>query len=491
MVPDPPQTLVDWIATVVDAQPDRPALVADGVVWTYESLWQRAAGIARNLLRKDEFPPGACVAIAGANEPMYLAAYLGIMRAGGTAVPLNPMLDVPAMAAQLELVDAFAVLHGELDENTRDGLAELLPTWPLGDLALPDGARLPHLSPNTAACILLTSGSTGEPKGVVHSQGTMLHAALQLGSTLPFRSDDLGVAFLPFHASIPEQVLPTLCTGGALEVIPRFDVDRVADACRRATWFDAVPTIMARLIDQAPADALSRLRWVLFASEPMPTELLKRWWSTLPTVETHQFYGMTELLPISAAPDWMLRDDPDTVGVPFPTSRLCTVDGAEGEIICRSPARMLQYHRAPQATADIVTEDGAIRTGDLGRIDERGRVFLTGRLKDLIITGGFNVAPAEIEAATCRHPRVAAAAAVGIPDTRWGETPIILVVPTAGDRLTADEVLQHCQRELAGFKRPSGAAVLDSLPATGIGKTDKTALRTCILKGDVPVVRTT
>jgi acyl-CoA synthetase (AMP-forming)/AMP-acid ligase II len=130
-----------------------------------------------------------------------------------------------------------------------------------------------------------------------------------------------------------------------------------------------------------------------------------------------------------------------------------------------------------------------MRTGDLGRIDERGRVFLTGRLKDLIITGGLNVAPAEIEAVACRHPGVAAAAVVGIPDPRWGETPVVVAVPAPGNGLTAGDVLAHCRGELASFKRPSGAGLIDVLPVTGIGKSAKAVIRRRILDGEIELVR--
>lgn len=492
-----PQTLVAWVAAVARARAGVTAILADEGEWTYREFWERSRGIAHHLVHDRALNPGDRVAIAGTNEPAYLAAYFGILRAGCVVVPLNVMLDVPAMREQLDLVEASAAIVGNVDDEVRDGLAAALPILDLRSLPCHGAGYLPNLSPSSLACILLTSGSTGKPKAVVHTQGTLLHAALQMATALPYGPADRMLAFLPFYTAIGEQVLPTLCTGGSLRLLPRFDAERVALAARDCTAFDAVPTVMARLLDQAPLESLARLRWVLFASEPMPVGLLRRWWDALPNVETHQFYGMTEVLPITFAGDRLLRQEPATVGVPFPTSLVASIDpsGAElagdgaGELTCRSPARMIGYHDDEQATAEAGTDDGAMRTGDLGRIDEQGRVFITGRLKDLIISGGINIAPAEIEAAACRHPGVSAAAVVGIPDQRWGETPVVVAVAARGNGIEAGELLAHCRRELTSFKRPSAAALVDSLPSIGIGKSDKVLIRQRILDGEIELVR--
>jgi acyl-CoA synthetase (AMP-forming)/AMP-acid ligase II len=398
------------------------------------------------------------------------------------------------MREQVEHVGAVGAIAGDVDAATRDGLAQARPVWRLRDLdpAVGTGA-LPALGAGAAATILLTSGSTGRPKGVVHTQGSLLHMALQLACALPFGPEERSIAFLPFFAAA-EQVLPVLCTGGSLDVLPGFDPERIASAARHATTFDAVPTVMARLLDQAPLGDLAGLRWVSFASEPMPASLLRRWWDALPGVSTYQFYGMTELIPIAVAGDRLQREEPATVGVPFPTARLSAIGGAgpagrDGELVCHSPAQMRGYHGDEAATAAATTADGAIRTGDLGLIDQRGRVFLTGRLKDLIISGGLNVAPAEIEAVACEHPGILTAVVVGIPDERWGETPVVVAVPAREGGVAARDVLHHCRRALTSFKRPSAAALVDVLPATGIGKSAKAVVRQQILDGEIELVR--
>jgi acyl-CoA synthetase (AMP-forming)/AMP-acid ligase II len=457
-------TVVGWLEAVVRAHGSRPALLSDGRVWTYRELWARAEAVSRGLLADAAFAPGASVGLIGRNSPDYIAAYIGILRAGGVAAPLNERLSPAEIAEQLTLVGAALVLA---DQD-------------IGDRASDRATRLPELSPDGAACILLTSGSTGRPKGVVHSHATLLHAATQLAQVFPFGPGEQSIAFLPFYASIPEQVLPALLSGATLDVIDRFDPDRIAAACRSGgTCFDAVPTIMARLLDHADHDALRRLRWVSFASEPMPVALLERWWDALPEVRTHNFYGMTECLPITHAGPDLLKRRPDSVGFPYPTSEVTIEDG---EVICSTPARMVGYLGEATAT-------GGMRTGDLGMLAEDGSLVLTGRLKDLIITGGYNVAPAEIEAVACRHPSVASAVVVGMPDPEWGETPVLVAVPLPGADLAPNELLAYCRSELTGFKRPSAAGLVPSLPMTGIGKSAKGVVRQRILKGEIALVR--
>jgi fatty-acyl-CoA synthase len=492
-----PETVVDWLARVVEGHGHRPSLIAGDRSWTYDELWRRAGDVAHWLLAEPAFAGQPRVGLIGRNSPEYVAAYLGVLRAAGTVTPLNERLHATEIGDQLEIVSACGLIDADPEVDWSDLLGADQPVWPVEAVRTRRADGFPAPSADASACILLTSGSTGRPKGVVHTHRALLHSALRLAGALPFGPAERVAAFLPFFASMPEQGLPTLLSGGALEVIDRFDPERIAQACRRATCFDAVPTIMARLLDEADHDALRRLSWVSFASEPMPVALLERWWETLPGVATHQIYGMTECLPITYAGPAHLRAKPRSVGLPYPTSEVAVIGaqgeplprGVPGEVTCRTPARMLGYLGDPEATDAVTTESGAIRTGDLGQLDEDGALFLTGRLKDLIISGGLNVAPAEVEAAVCRHPAVANAVVVGIPDARWGETPVVVAVPMPGSPLRPDDLLTFCRTELSGFKRPSGAALVERLPLTGIGKSAKNVVRERILSGEITLVR--
>lgn len=285
--------------------------------------------------------------------------------------------------------------------------------------------------------------------------------------------------------------------GGAVDVLPRYDPEAVSRASGRGTTSDAVPTVIARLLESADHAALKRLCWIMFASEPMPAAVLERWWECVPGAKTYQFYGMTELLTVTQASHDVLVQEPRAVGVPFPSSAVRVVGqdgmeqplGEEGEILCRSPAVMQEYFRDERATASALTEDGAMRTGDLGMFDDSGRLHLTGRLKDIIISGGCAIAPGEIEAVACSHPAVAEAMVVLIPDSRWGETPVVVAAPRSGSRLTAGELLGHCRGRLARFKCPSAAAVTHELPTTGIGKAKKVPIREAIQRGELELER--
>jgi acyl-CoA synthetase (AMP-forming)/AMP-acid ligase II len=495
----PPEGLAGWLAAIVHGQPERPALFTDEQTWSYRQLWARSESVAQALLRDPAFRSGCRVGLVGRNSAEYLAVFLGVIRAGAVVVPLNDRLAPHELAGQLEFVEAIGCVVGDVGAGIREGLNGTVPLWTAAELDSVALRSLPLTDPTADAIVLVTSGSTGAPKGVRHSQATLLHAATQLAIGFPISRDDVSIASLPFFASIPEQVLPTLVSGGALDVLSRFDIDAICDACGRATWFDSVPTIMARLLDEGDHDKLNRLRWVAFASEPMPPSLLQRWWDALPAVETHQFYGMTEVLPITHASHRSTGDDAATVGFPFPTSAVTlytdtgdpAMPGEQGEIACQSPAGMLGYLNDDVATLAAIHPSGAIRTGDLGVFDDSGRLYLTGRKKDIIISGGLNIAPVEIEAIACTHPRVAMAAAVGIPDDRWGETPIIIAVLKSGNSLTPAELLTHCRSQLTGFKRPSGAAIVQSFPVTGIGKSAKPLLRDAIIRGELSVVRAT
>lgn len=483
-----------WIEAVVRAQPARPAILEGSRVCSYAELWDLSGRVARGLRRQAAFRPGANVGLLGPNSLEFVVSFLAVLRAGGVVVPLNDRLPAEELGQQLDFVDAVGcVALGD----RKPAISGTAPVWLIEDLSASTGSSSSACEADSRAIVLLTSGSTGSPKGVVHSHATFFLAALQVAMALPFSRDDVSLAFLPFFASIPEQIAPALLTGGAVNVLPGFDPERVAEESRRATCFDAVPTILSRLLTAGDVESLRRLRWISFASEPMPPSLLERWQDELPDVRTHQFYGMTEMLTISHAAPGLLARDRSTVGSPFPLSRVEVVGtdlsplpvGEEGEVTCLNPARMTGYLNDPEASRAALTADGAMRTGDLGCFDEDGNLHLTGRLKDLIISGGMNVAPAEIEAVASRHPEVAGVAVVGIPDQRWGETPVVVAVAARDGGLTAEALLRHCRGLLIGFKRPSAAAIVDALPQTGIGKSAKGRLRDAILAGELEIVR--
>ncbi len=491
------ETLVAALERSVLADPRRLCLRDGEDTWTYADLWRHSGAIAGSLVGRLGLAAGSRIGILGKNDAAYLAAYFGILRAGCVAVPLNQFLLPAELVAQLGLVEASACLVGDMEGPATDAVSRALPTASIAELlATDDERRLTAFDPAAAATVLLTSGTTGTPKGAVQTHATMRFAAGELERALPFEHDDVMLCFLPFFASIPEQILPSLFAGVTLEVLPRFDLERVEEACSRATTLDAVPTLLARLLDGVDHARLAHLRWLYFASEPMPPALLRRWWEALPHVRTYEFYGMTEMLTITFATPQVLRGAPESVGRPFPGSRVAVVDGdgrplpagESGEVVCASPARMRGYLPEGIDPRTWSLPDGSMRTGDLGRFDEAGNLLLTGRLKDLIISGGMNIAPVEIEVVAVAHPDVTSAAVVGVPDERWGETPVVLAVRRPGSSLAAADLLAWCRDRLAPYKRPRAAAIVDGFPMTGIGKVSKATLRDDVLSGRLEVV---
>ncbi len=486
-------TLVGWLETVVRAQSKRPAIYDQGTCWSYRRLWDAAGAVSRGLLESG-LERGDAVTLVGSNSAAYLASYIGVMRAGGMLVPLNPRNGATELIDATGMVAARHRLAADADPGLASELgARDVSPW----IAAGAGAyRAEPLEENAPALCVLTSGSTGKPKGVVHSQGSLLHAALQVLAALPIAPDDVSLAFLPFFASAPEHAMPVLLGGGALQLLRRFDVEEVCAACDHATCFDSVPTVVGRLLDRGSHDQLRKLRWMSFASEPMPRAVFERWRDEI-GVPAHQFYGLTELLPITHAGPELMDKHQGTVGMAYPSTAISIVGtdlrplpvGAEGEVVARSPARMVGYLDDPQQTDEAATPEGALRTGDLGRLDEGGRLYLTGRLKDLIISGGLNISPAEIEAAAFRHHAVAAAAAVGVPDETWGETPVLVAVPAKGQTLDGEELLRHCDAELSSYKRPAAVAVIPDMPVIGIGKSAKSVLKAQLLQGELELVR--
>jgi fatty-acyl-CoA synthase len=491
------ESLTAALEKVVAVAPDRACIREGEALWTYADLWQRSRALAAALLGPLDLRPGSRVGILGHNDAAYLAAYFGILRAGCVAVPLNQFLLADELIAQLGLVDAAACLVGTVDDEVVEAVSRALPTFPIGELLDGDGGPLPAIEAGADATILLTSGTTGTPKGAVQTHATMRLAAAELQRAMPYADDDVMLCFLPFFASIPEQILPSLFSGVTLEVLPRFELARVEEVCTRATTLDAVPTLLARLLDGVDHDRLAHLRWLFFASEPMPPALLRRWADALPAVQLYEFYGMTEMLTITFATPQLLREAPESVGRPFPGSRVAVVDGdgrplpagESGEVVCASPARMRGYLPAGIDPASWSLPDGSMRTGDLGCLDEDGRLILTGRIKDLIISGGLNITPIEIERVAVAHPDVSSAAVVGIPDEHWGETPVLLAMRRPGSTLGPDDLLAWCRERLAPYKRPRAAAIVEQFPMTGIGKLSKATLRDDIMSGRLEIVR--
>jgi fatty-acyl-CoA synthase len=489
-----------WPARRARMSPDSIALATEEEELTYARLAGRVEATARYLgeLGVDR---GARVAFLGASSIDTFVCFFATARIGGIFVSLNTRLAALEIAYMLEdsgsavlvhgsevaglVIDADPGAHGvkhvlEVEEVRRAAGPDVPATWPDQLVALDD-----------PALILYTSGTTGRPKGAVLTHGNITWNTINQLAHLDVLSTDVALCAAPlFHVTGLGQVsLPTLLKGGTVVVIPKFDPgDFLAlIESRRATCFAAVPTMLQMLCDHPDwwsAD-LTSLRYVVYGGSPITQRVADAWLTR--GVVLQQGYGMTEAAPgvLMALPDGAVAR-PVSAGVPhFFTDVVVEATGGElqpgpglGELLVRGPHVFSGYWNRPEETAAALSEDGWYRSGDVVRIDDDGWAHVVDRVKDLIISGGENVYPAEVEAAIAELPDVVAAAVVGVPDDRWGEVGYAYVSLRPNSTLDEEALRAHLEWRLARYKIPRYFDFLgEQLPRNATGKVLRALLR--------------
>ena len=464
--------------------PGHPTLHTDAGGWMTAGDLERATRRVAGRFHQAGLRAGDRVLMSAASSADLVVAHVGALRLGLVVVPANTAYREREIA---HLVRDAAPRAAVVDAADRAGWIRSVDgdvTVVGPDIDLPDGpARVPNLDgakPGDAAVIGYTSGTTGAPKGAVQSHANLLASAAALRIAWRWTAADRLVLALPlFHAhGLAVGLHGTLLAGGSAVLRPGFDADDVLDAARThaATLFFGVPTMYARLAASARVGELGALRLCVSGSAPLAPALFAR------IAETgHQRvlerYGMTEtLMNVSNPYDGERR--PGSVGFPLPGVEV-RLDGgeAEGEILLRGPNVFAGYWRNGEATAAAFTADGWFRSGDLGRIDADGYLHIVGRSKDLIITGGFNVYPREVEDVLLGHASVADVAVAGTPSDEWGETVTAYVVPVDGRNIDVDDLLAFASERLAPFKRPRLVHIVSALPKNALGKVLRHELR--------------
>ena len=478
---------------------------------------QQANGLAA-FLRDNGITPGVPVALMMSNGIEYVVADQAILRCGGAKVPLNDMLssrDVKYILQDCEALVAIAT-PSQLD-NALAALAD--PVLPLRTVvvvgqetahssvggvvkwadAVGSGACIPPevaITPTDVGAVIYTGGTTGMPKGVVHTQGGLALNLLSHVMEIGFGDDETLLITSPlphssgFHlqAAMLKGAHSFVESGFAPEVVlQRIEVDR-------ATFVFAVPTMIYRLLDHVSELASDRavdfssLRTILYGAAPITPGRLTQGLETFGPVFM-QLYGQSE------APNFITRltrgdHDPEqperltSCGRPVAMTQIRIVDedgtecptGEVGEVTALTPYTMTEYHRLPDKSAETV-RDGWLYTGDLGRVDEDGYLYLVDRKNDMIITGGMNVYSSEVENIISQIDGVDQVAVVGVPDPDWGEAVVAFVVESDAGSVDLDAVLAHCRAQLSRYKIPKKVSVVAALPLTTIGKLDKKALR--------------
>ncbi|MFF3517811.1 class I adenylate-forming enzyme family protein [Streptomyces sp. NPDC002573] len=465
--------------------PHGPCL-ADDLIGLDNTTFAARVRAAAAVLRAHGVSRGDVVAVRLPNRIELVVTLFAAWRLGAALTPVNPALTVDEAYHQIEDAGARVVV-GEAD-------AELV-TLDVEDLAgLPDGPAavddVPPERPDDSALALLiyTSGTTGRPKGVmldhdnVRAMTEMIVAALGLGPR------DHSLLVLPlFHVNgIVVSVLSALRAGGRASIAGRFRANTFFETVERVrpTYFSAVPAIYA-LLAGLPAEVrpdASSLRLAVCGAAPMPVQLIARFEERygVPVVEG---YGLSEGTCATTINPVAGRRKPGTVGLPLPGQRVALMDpqgrvvtDGTGEVVVQGPNVMRGYLNRPEETAATIV-DGWLRTGDVGRFDDDGYLVLVDRIKDMIIRGGENLYPKEIENALHAHPAVLEAAVVGAPDAVLGEVPVAFVALYPGSHATVEDLLAHCRERLAKIKVPTRIDVGDALPKNPVGKIDKPALR--------------
>ncbi|MEZ5114892.1 MAG: AMP-binding protein [Candidatus Nanopelagicales bacterium] len=485
--------LADLLLAATAVDPDRLAVRApDGVDWTYAELEAHSAAAAAMLVERG-VRPGDRVVVATAKSAAALAVILGCTRVGAVLVPLSPAFPDAELARLVTDADPAALVvdagrHVDaLDLApgvTTIPLSPRSPTRPGGSLATPvDAPRVPA----DPAAVVYTSGTTGAPKGAVLSHGALVASATTLASAWGMTADDVLLHVLPLdHVHglfVAAQTI--LAVGGTLLLEPRFDVDRAVALLPGATVLMGVPTHYARLLLHPGFDRASAgsLRLLTSGSAPM-SAALHRAVEERTGLQVLERYGMTETCILTSNPLHGERR-PGSVGQPLPGVSVRVVDGegaesapgAVGHVQVRTPCAFDGYWRRPELTRDWLSTDGWIRTGDLGRVDADGYLTLVGREKDLVITGGLNVYPADVERVLDAQPEVAESAVVGLPDDDLGERLVAVVVPAPGHVVDPDDLVARLRADLAGYQVPRDVRVVAALPRNAMGKVQKQRLR--------------
>jgi acyl-CoA synthetase (AMP-forming)/AMP-acid ligase II len=507
-------TAPDRIALAEIAPPGGSLTGADRTdrTWTYAGLLADAEHAAAWLGAR--FSPGEHVAVWAPNVPEWIVLQYGASLAGLVLVTANPALREAELEYVLRQSRSAGVFHVDSFRGTDMAgmVGEVRARLPMLREAVSFTGwcerirgtaprQLPRVAAGDAAQLQYTSGTTGFPKGaVLHHRGLVTNAGF-VAARAGFPRGGVWATALPlFHtAGCGLSVLGTALTCGTLVLAQFFQPELVLQAIEdwRAGLFGGVPAMYAGLLAHPGFDSydLSSCTIVMSGGDAVPAPLIdeaeRRFGARFSTV-----YGQTELSPILAqtSPGDPPGDERATTGRPLWQAEVKIIDpssgtvlpvGQAGEICARGYQLMLRYHDMPEATAAAIDGDGWLHTGDLGVMDERGYLRVTGRLKDMIIRGGENIYPPEIEAALARHPGVAAAVVLGVPDPGWGEQIAAVITPAAAPP-TAAELHDHVRALLAPHKTPRHWYVADTVPANAMGKTQKFILQSRIAGGELP-----
>lgn len=487
----------------------RPAVIFEDREYTYAEVHRRVLVRAARL-RRWGVRKGDRVAYLGSNHPGLVSALLACLRVGAIFIPLNWRLAPSELDHQLAAADVSVLIvapeHAALADATTvpverhelqwEALTDAeaaAPTPTMAQLAAgaPEGSHVEEsLTAEDPAFILFTSGTTGHAKGAVLHHGNIIWNAFNIILDTDMSAKDVTLASAPlFHvAALNQQVMTSYIRGATTVFLPKWQADAVFDNVEKygVTWLFGVTTMFVDLVDSprwATAD-LSTLRFVNSGGAPIPVTLINAFLER--GIAFCQGYGLTETAPgatFLTAEDALRKPGSAGRAVPFAEVKVVGADGdrlppgERGEILVRGPNVIKSYWDNETATREAFHADGWFRTGDIGYMDDEDYLYIVDRIKDMYISGGENVYPAEVEEVLFGHPDVGEVAVVADPDHRWGEVGHAYVVARPGSDLSPEDLIGYATRRLAKYKVPKVVTFLDDLPRTGSGKVHKPKLR--------------
>ena len=486
--------------------PDKEGIVFENTRLTFKVLNEQINSLSNSLIHEFGVRSGDRIVLISKNCHQLVVAYFAVQKIGAVFVPLNYRLTFDEFLYMINDCHANTLF---LSNHFRDfyeystGKCACLKNYILFGDDAPEGLHTyeylisnysnkePGIEVDSSSdsVILYTSGSTGKPKGVVLTHENHLWNSMSMVIDQDIREEDIALNFLPMYASIPEQFLPHFYVGAKNVILEEFEQRKICETIEKekVTSFDCVPTIAIAILEYSELDKydFKSLRSVMYGSAPMAIEVINRFMRAFPWLSLIQAYGLTEAGPVVTflKPKDQIRKI-GSVGREVININLRIVDetgrpvppNETGELICRSRGVMKGYYNLKEETQNTI-KDGWLYTGDLAKQDEEGYVYLVGRKKDIIKTGGFGVSPAEVEELIYKHPSVKEVAVFGIPDPKWGEAIHAVVSLKEGMSLDPKEIIEFCRGTMAGFKKPKSVEVMDELPKGTFGKIDKKSLK--------------
>jgi long-chain acyl-CoA synthetase len=492
-LPRPQVSLAELLPWAADRFPEKTALITAEGSYTYSELEAASKAVAAALLDRG-LRQGQVISLFGQNSWRWLVTYHGILRAGGVVNPINVMLTGPELAFVLTDCEAVGLFMGPTEsERVADSLAEielaftmtLDEEWdrmveeaPKSELPLFDRG------PTHLGSIGYTSGTTGHPKGAMQSLQSVLLNCVYTVSMHGKIESDISFSALPLaHVYGNVAVNGTLLAGGTVVLKERFDpADALqAIAAEGVTVVEAVPAMYSMMLAAPELEDtdFGSIRVSTLGGQTFSPIVIEKW-EARTSAPLLELWGMTEVSGLGTTHSPLAPSAPGSIGVTLPTMDAAIVPledeseavarGQPGELVVRGPLVMLGYYGNPEATAEVISPEGWLRTGDVAVLEETGHIRIVDRVKDVIFTGGYNVYPAEIERVIAEHDDVALVAVGREPDEVKGEIAVAHVVLREGAETTSVDILEFCADRLAAYKRPRRVHFRSSLPTTSSGK---------------------